>query len=103
MQEFHQSRCPAEENEAVRIPRAARHLSHSQVFLLIVLYFLLTPTATVHAQTGSWVRQQTGTLAWLHSIFFVNAERGWVVGSKGTLLVTVDGGKTWQLQPHPSN
>jgi len=56
----------------------------------------------VHAQTGSWLRQQAGTLAWLHSVFFLDQSRGWIVGSKGTLLATVDGGKTWQIQTRPS-
>jgi len=34
-------------------------------------------------------------MAWLHSVFFLDQNRGWVIGSKGTLLATVDGGKTW--------
>jgi photosystem II stability/assembly factor-like uncharacterized protein len=35
-------------------------------------------------------------MAWLHSVFFLDQNRGWAVGSKGTVLATVDGGKTWQ-------
>jgi photosystem II stability/assembly factor-like uncharacterized protein len=35
-------------------------------------------------------------MAWLHAVFFLDENRGWVVGSKGTLLVTLDGGITWQ-------
>lgn len=36
-------------------------------------------------------------MSWFHTVFFVDQNRGWVGGSKGTLLSTTDGGKTWQL------
>ena len=48
------------------------------------------------AQSGAWMRQRVGSLAWLHAVFFLDENRGWAVGSKGTLLATVDGGKSWQ-------
>ena len=48
------------------------------------------------AQAGAWARQRTGSMAWLHSVFFLDQNRGWAIGSKGTLLATNDGGKTWQ-------
>ena len=35
-------------------------------------------------------------MAWLRSVFFLDHNRGWAVGSKGTLLRTDDGGQTWQ-------
>jgi len=35
-------------------------------------------------------------MAWLHGIFFLDQKRGWVAGSKGTLLQTLDGGNTWK-------
>jgi len=35
-------------------------------------------------------------MAWLHGVFFLDEKRGWVVGSKGTLLQTLDGGNTWK-------
>ena len=34
-------------------------------------------------------------MAWLHSVFFLDQNRGWAVGSKGTVLQTEDGGNTW--------
>jgi photosystem II stability/assembly factor-like uncharacterized protein len=40
-------------------------------------------------------------MAWLYSVFFHDQNRGWAVGSKGTLLVTNDGGSTWK-QKHSS-
>jgi photosystem II stability/assembly factor-like uncharacterized protein len=51
------------------------------------------------AQTGTWARQRTGTMSWLHSVFFLDQQRGWAAGSKGTLLRTLDGGNTWQQRP----
>ena len=34
----------------------------------------------------------------LHSVQFVDANRGWTVGTYGTILVTSDGGKNWSSQ-----
>jgi photosystem II stability/assembly factor-like uncharacterized protein len=35
-------------------------------------------------------------MAWLRSVYFLDQNRGWVVGSAGTLLQTTDGGETWK-------
>src|SRR6266567_2336546 len=72
---------------------------------LIPLLFLIGLTVfsdRANGQTTGWIRQRSGTLAWLHSIYFLDQNRGWVVGSKGTLLATIDGGKTWQSRPRPA-
>ena len=58
--------------------------------------FLLVFTATTFAQTGTWAKQPAGTMAWLHGVFFLDPQHGWVVGSKGTLLQTIDGGNNWK-------
>jgi photosystem II stability/assembly factor-like uncharacterized protein len=34
----------------------------------------------------------------LHSVFFLNENRGWVAGANGTIRTTNDGGTTWQQQ-----
>ncbi|HEX6715641.1 MAG TPA: YCF48-related protein [Pyrinomonadaceae bacterium] len=60
---------------------------------LLLLFLVVTPA---FAQTGTWVRQRAGTMAWLHGLFFLDQNRGFVVGSKGTLLQTLDGGNTWK-------
>ena len=57
---------------------------------------LLAATAAT-AQNGAWSRQTAGTMTWLRSVFFINQDRGWAVGGKGTVLGTEDGGKTWKL------
>src|SRR5690348_11574355 len=56
----------------------------------------LVVAATTTAQEGSWSRQTAGTMTWLRSVFFINQERGWAAGGKGTVLSTADGGKTWK-------
>lgn len=52
--------------------------------------------------SGSWVRQKAGTMAWLRSVFFLDHNRGWAVGSKGTLLKTDDGGLNWKPHTAPT-
>lgn len=61
--------------------------------LLLLLFF------QVRAQSPGWTKQPAGTMAWLHGVFFLDENRGWVIGSKGTLLATLDGGKTWRSKP----
>ena len=34
----------------------------------------------------------------LHDVFFLDAERGWAVGDRGTICHTTDGGRSWHLQ-----
>ena len=38
----------------------------------------------------------------LNSVHFVNSELGWVVGDRGVILHTRDGGSHWQRQPTPT-
>ena len=61
-----------------------------------VVLCLLAVASTAVAQNGAWTKQPAGTMAWLHSVFFIDANRGWAAGSKGTLLRTEDGGHTWK-------
>lgn len=64
-------------------------------FSVLILIFAFFQTANAR-----WLRQESGTLAWLHAIFFVNQNKGWIAGSKGTFLTTDDGGKTWRQDRH---
>jgi photosystem II stability/assembly factor-like uncharacterized protein len=45
---------------------------------------------------AKWARVESNSLAWLHSVYFINENKGWVVGSGGTFLTTNDGGRTWK-------
>ena len=71
--------------------------------LLCSAVFLAVLAATVPAQTASWNRQQSGSMAWLHAVFFLDQKRGWAAGSKGTLLRTLDGGQSWQSRSASTN
>lgn len=51
---------------------------------------------------GAWRRQLTRTMAWLHAVYFLDAQRGWAVGGGGALLSTVDGGATWRVERLPT-
>jgi len=69
-------------------------------FLLLPFTFLLLPSAA--AAAGSWARQKSGTLAWLHAVYFVDGRRGFAVGGKGALLATEDGGARWEVRRAPA-
>ncbi|HEY0050468.1 MAG TPA: YCF48-related protein [Pyrinomonadaceae bacterium] len=47
------------------------------------------------AEAG-WTKQNSGTFAWLHSVYFLDENKGWIVGSRGTFLSTEDGGSSWK-------
>jgi photosystem II stability/assembly factor-like uncharacterized protein len=75
-----------------------RRLVPAFCFLLVLL-----PLPTAFCNAATWNRQSSGTLGWLHSVFFLNQKNGWAVGSKGALLTTVDGGSSWQVQRRPTD
>jgi photosystem II stability/assembly factor-like uncharacterized protein len=58
---------------------------------ILILFFACWQTAF-----AGWVKQDSGTLAWLRSVYFTNQNKGWIVGSRGTFLMTSDGGKNWK-------
>ncbi len=60
---------------------------------ILVVFACLFCFQTANAK---WTKQNSGTLAWLRSVYFVNQDKGWIVGSKGTFLTSVNGGKTWK-------
>src|SRR5215813_5778465 len=64
---------------------------------VLCLAVAATTAAQEGANEGTWSRQTAGTMTWLRSVFFINAERGWAAGGKGTVLSTEDGGKTWKI------
>ena len=84
-----------------RLPPAVCFLSSASRLLLAVC-LLLAFTSHASAAPSRWTQQPSGTMAWLHSVFFLNQNKGWAVGSKGVFLTTVDGGKTWQLKTRPT-
>jgi photosystem II stability/assembly factor-like uncharacterized protein len=57
-------------------------------------------SAVLHSRDWgkSWEVQKTGQSLPLHSVFFLDSQRGWAVGELGCILATADGGKTWKAQ-----
>ncbi|MES1213804.1 MAG: YCF48-related protein [Singulisphaera sp.] len=54
----------------------------------------------MHSADGgsTWEVQQTGQPLPINCLNFVDTQRGWAAGALGTILVTIDGGRTWQKQ-----
>jgi photosystem II stability/assembly factor-like uncharacterized protein len=73
-----------------------------QTALRLFLLLLTVHCSLLTAFAGTWTRQRTGSFAWLHAVYFLDQDRGWAVGSRGTLLSTHDGGKVWQAKPQPT-
>ena len=73
-----------------------RHFSFTAFCLLLSAFCF-----SVHA-AGVWTKQRTGSFAWLHAIYFLDENRGWAVGGKGTILATGDGGNLWRALPRPT-
>ncbi len=69
-------------------------------FLLTSLFLVCALSAQAQ---GVWRRQPSGTMAWLHAVYFLDAQRGWAVGGNGALLATKDGGATWAMKPRPTD
>lgn len=64
-------------------------------FLSAVLFVFITVTAA-YAQS-SWTILPSGTDASLHGVDFLDDNNGIVVGDKGTILMTSDGGVNWEI------
>src|SRR5918997_5961645 len=73
--------------------------SAAAFFCLLLTAYCLPLTA--YSSSGSWAKQKSGTLAWLHAVYFVDGRRGFAVGGKGALLATEDGGARWELRRAP--
>lgn len=65
--------------------------SISKFFVLLILVAAVCQNAF-----AGWSKVKSNTLAWLHAVYFVDAQKGWVAGSNGTMLTTDDGGKNWR-------
>lgn len=59
-------------------------------FLLILL--VVSSSGNVYSQSDPEFNQK------LKDIFFIDAERGWVVGNSGIIYLSLDGGDTWSIR-----
>jgi photosystem II stability/assembly factor-like uncharacterized protein len=66
---------------------------------------LVVDALIYHTSDGgeTWNRQSSPTHGELIHLDIVSDKRGWVVGSRGTVLYTEDGGETWNLQQSHTN
>ena len=92
----HQSR--SAQSRIVQPRLLTAHRSLFTLFFLLLTAHCSLPTVLA----ASWTKQRTGSLAWLHAVYFLDQDRGWAVGSRGTLLATRDSGKSWQAKPQPT-
>ena len=62
-------------------------------FFIILLCLICFQTAQ-----AEWTKHNANTLAWLHDVYFLDKDTGWIGGSNGTFLKTSDGGKNWNKE-----
>ena len=63
-----------------------------KLLVIITLYIALA-----RVTDAAWERIYAPTLASLRSVYFLDDKKGWIVGSKGTVLTTLDSGRSWKL------
>lgn len=69
-------------------------------FIIIHFSFLIV---NYFAQQPGWEVISSGTTTELSSIFFYDYEVGFAVGDSGTVLKSIDSGKTWQVLQPPTS
>lgn len=65
------------------------------VVLLVLAALVVVPTGAAGADPLSWKLSPTGTDAQLRGLSVVSRHVAWASGARGTVLRTVDGGRTW--------
>ena len=56
--------------------------------------------ACVMSASAGWDTRPLNTLASFKDVFFLNEDRGWIVGANGAIFSTLDGGKMWAHRDH---
>jgi len=62
-----------------------------------------TPVPTKTPIPAEWVEIKTGTTETINSIWFIDFNTGWAVGTKGTIRHTTNAGATWKAQNKGTN
>ncbi len=75
------------------------------VFRMALVSLSLIFIASQTFAEGSWTKQRSGTLSWLRAVYFLDQQKGWIVGTNGIVLATTDGGESWKplLRPTEDN
>lgn len=71
-------------------------------FVIGILCLFLNSCSRRQTSPPNWTTIRTGFKTDLHSVYFVDAQYGWVVGDSGTILFSSDGGKTFSHQISPT-
>ena len=50
---------------------------------------------------NQWTKVESGVTNWLNDVDFPDDQNGWIVGDKGLILNSKNGGETWQRQTCP--
>jgi photosystem II stability/assembly factor-like uncharacterized protein len=66
-----------------------------------IIRFLMTLTLAAVSTNAQWVAQNVDTTASLRGLSVVNEKIVWASGTGGTIIRTVDGGKTWKVMTVP--
>lgn len=66
-----------------------------------ILFCILTLFFLSHSAFGQWVKQSVDTTASFRGLAVVDAKVVWASGTGGTVIRTVDGGKTWKVMTVP--
>jgi photosystem II stability/assembly factor-like uncharacterized protein len=61
------------------------------------LILLISLLAAITIANGQWVKQNVNTTASLRGLSVVNEKIVWASGTGGTVIRTIDGGKTWNV------
>jgi len=72
------------------------HRERRRNYLLALFICVFSP---VTAQT--WTVETSNTAASLRAVSVVSAKVAWASGTKGTYLITADGGETWKAATVP--
>ncbi len=70
-------------------------------FLFVLCGSFLFLGCSQDAPQVRWKQVVSGTDAHLYGVHFVDAKRGWAVGTEGIVLSTTNGGVTWKSQTLP--
>lgn len=60
---------------------------------VVISFLVLAFVSLVNAQT--WKKITSPTMSVYTDAYFVDANNGWLIGTKGSIMKTADGGKTW--------
>ena len=81
--------------------RSAPTSSRNRAFRHVPLFTLLAFQLLVQSAASQWEFQPSGTTARLRGVSAVSDRVAWASGTGGTILLTVDGGKTWNRRIVP--